>query len=269
MSSINWLPNDVVNYEILSYLSDSDHIKFIRTNHVNYKLYNIKKYNQQYILGHIPPVTVIYNKITKLNIITLPYLPFNTSLLLLPIHLTSLTIDNNSFNTPIDELPITLTSLFIISFVFNQPINKLPTQLTSLTLFCPYFDQPVNELPSTLKSLTLKCHSFNQPVNELPQTLTLLILNCDMFNQLIDQLPNTLINLELYSYYYHFKQSITRLPPLLTSFNIYSDYNHKNISYPSTLTHINISYIYDLNIRSIILSLPSLTSIRINDETIK
>lgn len=36
MSSINCLPNDVVNYEILSYLSDSDHTKFARTNHKNY-----------------------------------------------------------------------------------------------------------------------------------------------------------------------------------------------------------------------------------------
>ena len=78
------LPRDIITFEILSFLSDSDHIKYTRTNSINNKLYVIKWYKQRYVLDDVPSHIRESNKLTNLILIHQKYIDK------LPLYLTSL-----------------------------------------------------------------------------------------------------------------------------------------------------------------------------------
>ena len=171
---MNKLPQDVITYSLLSFLNDSDHTKYARTNHENYKLYQVKKYIRQYDLKEVPPTIIASNKLT--NIIT-------DNIYNLSLFLTSLIIENFYFNQELNTLPIILKSLKIVSAHFNQSLNTLPITLTSLNILSTLFNQPINTLPITLTSITIASKHFNQSLNTLPITLKTLYINSSVYNQ--------------------------------------------------------------------------------------
>ena len=147
---MNGLPYDVCFYSLLSFLNESDHTIFARTNKDNYKQYSIKKYKQQYIIHEIPPAIIAGGKLTNIiindHVHTLPNqlkqlciyngglisLP-NNILSILPNTLISLYINNIDFNVNFASvLPSFLKILHIRSDVFNQPIDNLPNKLTNV-----------------------------------------------------------------------------------------------------------------------------------------
>ena len=92
---MNILPDAVVYYGILTFLTESDHIKYARSSKNNQQ-YNIKKYKQRYNIEKIPENN--HNKLTNIII------------------------------KQIDKIPISLTSLSIYDYYFNQPLDELPKQ---------------------------------------------------------------------------------------------------------------------------------------------